>query len=202
MIPVMGNVVSTLADRALAERHEAYAAEIRRLLDAALVVMRRDDTIDPRVSDIVRESGLSNQALYRHFKGKDELLLALLDDGRERLAATIERRMARADSDAGRVRAWIEAVLAQARDAEAAAATRPFAINGERLTAQYPEEVGRSRERMLAPLRAITGEASATSVYHVAFGAMHDALAERRAPQKSEVEQVVEFATRGCGIGT
>ena len=119
-IPGVENLVSTLADRSLADRHETYAAEIRTLLDAALTVMRRDETIDPRVSDIVRTAGLCNQAFYRHFRGKDELLVALLDDGRQRLLATIERRMARADTPADQVRAWIEAVLAQARDPEAA----------------------------------------------------------------------------------
>jgi len=85
----MGNVVADLADRAVAERHDVYAAEIRALLDAAPAVMRRDDTIDPKVADIVRESGLSNQAFYRHFDGKDALLVAVLADGRERLAGTI-----------------------------------------------------------------------------------------------------------------
>jgi AcrR family transcriptional regulator len=109
------NLVSTLADRTLAERHETYAAEIRTLLDAALTVMRAGETIDPRVSDIVRTAGLSNQAFYRHFRGKDELLVALLDDGRQRLLATIERRMARATTPPDQVRAWVEAVLAQAR---------------------------------------------------------------------------------------
>ena len=74
----MRNVISELADRAVADRHEGYAAEIRALLDAALEVMQRDDTVDPKVADIVRASGLSNQAFYRHFDGKDALLLALL----------------------------------------------------------------------------------------------------------------------------
>ena len=140
----MENVVSTLAGRSLAERHEAYATEIRTLLDAALTVMRRDETIEPRVSDIVATAGLSNQAFYRHFRGKDELLVALLDDGRQRLLATIERRMARAKGTTGRVRAWIDAVLAQARDPEAAAATRPFALNGDRLAVQFPGETSGS----------------------------------------------------------
>ena len=94
----MENLVSTLADRSLADRHETYAAEIRTLLDAALTVMRREETIDPRVSDIVRTAGLSNQAFYRHFRGKDELLVALLDDGRQRLLATIERRRMAGDA--------------------------------------------------------------------------------------------------------
>ncbi|MGZ4689420.1 MAG: TetR/AcrR family transcriptional regulator [Acidimicrobiia bacterium] len=198
----MENLVSTLADRSLAERHETYAAEIRTLLDAALTVMRREETIDPRVSDIVRTAGLSNQAFYRHFRGKDELLVALLDDGRRRLLATIERRMARADGAADQVRAWIEAVLAQARDPEAAAATRPFAINGDRLAVQFPDETRRSRDRLVDPLRAIVDDAAALAVYHLAMGTVHDALANREVPTRAEVDHVVQFSLRGCGLGT
>ncbi|MGZ4756671.1 MAG: TetR/AcrR family transcriptional regulator [Acidimicrobiia bacterium] len=198
----MENLVSTLADRSLAERHETYAAEIRTLLDAALTVMRREETIDPRVSDIVRTAGLSNQAFYRHFRGKDELLVALLDDGRRRLLATIERRMARADGAADQVRAWIEAVLAQARDPEAAAATQPFAINGDRLAVQFPDETRRSRDRLVDPLRAIVDDAAALAVYHLAMGTVHDALANREVPTRAEVDHVVQFSLRGCGLGT
>jgi AcrR family transcriptional regulator len=195
----MGNVVAALADRAVSDRHEAYAAEIRALLDAALVVMRRDGSIDPKVADIVRQSGLSNQAFYRHFDGKDALLLALLADGRERLAATIARRLARAGADpAAQVRAWVGAVLDQARDPDAAAATRPFAANAERLLIEFPEEVARSREQLEAPLAAVVGAENARSVYHLAMGTMHDALAQRRAPTRRETDAVTEFAIRGC----
>jgi AcrR family transcriptional regulator len=196
------NLVSALADRSLAQRHETYAVEIRTLLDAALTVMRAEETIDPRVSDIVRTAGLSNQAFYRHFRGKDELLVALLDDGRQRLLATIERRMARAATPEARVRAWIEAVLAQARDAEAAAATRPFAINGDRLAVQFPDETRRSRDRLIEPLRTVIGDAAAVAIYHLAMGTVHEALVARTQPTKTDVEQVVEFSLRGCGLGT
>ena len=198
----MENLVSTLVDRSLAGRHEAYEVEIRDLLDAALTVMRREETIDPRVSDIVRAAGLSNQAFYRHFRGKDELLVALLDDGRQRLLDTIERRMARADGPAERVRAWIDAVLAQARDPEAAAATRPFAINGDRLAVQFPEETQRSRDRLIDPLRPDIGDAAALAVYHLAMGTVHDALVTRRPPTRAEADHIVDFSLKGCGLGT
>ena len=198
----MENVVSTLAGRTLADRHEAYATEIRTLLDAALTVMRRDETIDPRVSDIVRTAGLSNQAFYRHFRGKDELLVALLDDGRQRLLATIERRMARVDAPADKVRAWIEAVLAQARDPEAADATRPFAVNGDRLAVQFPEETQGSTDRLIEPLRALVGRPAAVAIYHVAMGTVHDALVTRRTPDAAEVQAVVAFALKGADLGT
>ena len=194
----MGNTVAELADRALAERHQTLTAEIRALLDAALVVMQRADTIDPKVTDIVRESGLSNQAFYRHFDGKDALFLALLADGRDRLARTIERRMARASSPDGRVRAWVGAVMDQARNPNAAAATRPFVANSERLAVEYPVEVSRSRDQLLEPLGAIVGAANASFVYHVAMGAVHDALAARHTPSKRDIEALTEFAIKGC----
>jgi AcrR family transcriptional regulator len=198
----MENVVSTLAERSLADRHEAYAAEIRTLLDAALTVMRRDETIEPRVSDIVRTAGLSNQAFYRHFRGKDELLVALLDDGRQRLVATIERRMARADDPATQVRAWIDAVLDQARDPDAAAATRPFAVNGDRLAVRFPEETHASRDRLVDPLRPVVGDAAALAIYHLAMGTVHDALITRHTPSRAEADALVEFALKGAGVGT
>ena len=38
-------------------------------------------------------------------------------------------------------------MLAQARDPEAAAATRPFAVNGDRLAVQFPDETHRYARR-------------------------------------------------------
>ncbi|HEY5170252.1 MAG TPA: TetR family transcriptional regulator, partial [Acidimicrobiia bacterium] len=66
----MQNVVPVeerLADATLAERRGHYAAEVRRLIDAAFSVMRTTGDIDPQVRDIVKSAGLSNQAFYRHF---------------------------------------------------------------------------------------------------------------------------------------
>src|SRR5207247_10809320 len=71
-------VAERVASRTLSVRSEAYADEVRRLVAAGYAVMRRSETLDPRVHDIVREAGLSNQAFYRHFRGKDELPVAIL----------------------------------------------------------------------------------------------------------------------------
>jgi len=78
-------VEAALADRTLAPRRDAYAAEVRRLIDAAFAVMRETGDIDPPVRDIVKAAGLSNQAFYRHFTSKDALLLAVLADGHRQL---------------------------------------------------------------------------------------------------------------------
>lgn len=194
----MGNVIAALADRAVSNRHEAAAAEIRSLLEAALHVMQRDDTLDPPVAQIVKVSGLSNQAFYRHFAGKDALLMALLADGRERLAGTIERRMAGAGSRDDAIRAWVLAVLDQARDPKAAAATRPFVANSDRLGVAYPEEVVVSRVDLMRPLVTVVGATDALAVYHLAMGSMHDAIAGRRTITRREADAIGDFAVRGC----
>jgi len=202
----MQNVVPVeraVAARTLSERSDAYAEEVRRLVDAAYAVMRRTGSVDPRVSDIVATAGLSNQAFYRHFRGKDELLLAVLDDGQRRLVGYLEARMARVEPGAPRVRAWIEGVLEQARNGEAAANTRPFAVNGARLADQFPEQSAHSRELVVAPLRAAVADLGgdprrdADAIYQLAFGFMNDALARRERPTRPDVEHVVAFALSG-----
>jgi len=198
-------VAHEVAARTLRDRADAYAEEVSRLVDAAYAVMRRTDTLDPRVSDIVNESGLSNQAFYRHFRSKDELLLAVLDDGQRRLVSYLEARMAKAEAGEGRVRAWIEGVLEQARNADAAENTRPFASNAVRLADRYPDESARSRERVRVLLRAAVADAGgdpdrdADAIYHLAMGRMQDAVVRRERPTRDEVAHLVQFALRGIG---
>jgi AcrR family transcriptional regulator len=197
-----------VAERTLRDRTQVYADEVRRLVDATYAVMRRTDSLDPRVQDIVREAGLSNQTFYRHFRGKDELLLAVLDDGQVRLVATLERRMARAEPGAGQVRAWIEGVYEQARNPEAAANTRPFLVNGARLAERYPEATATQRERVVAPLRdavsTLGGDPvrDADAIYHVTMGRTQDAITRRVIPARDEVDHTVAFALRAIGASS
>ena len=89
--------------------------EVRRLLDAALEVMRRCGTTSrPRVADIVAAAGLSNDAFYRHFRSKDALVAALLEDGAERLRSYLAHQMAKDSAPEPQVRRWVEGVLSQA----------------------------------------------------------------------------------------
>jgi AcrR family transcriptional regulator len=197
------DVASRVARRAVASREEAYTDEVRRLLDAAFSVMRASGEVDPRVSDIVRESGLSNQAFYRHFPGKDELLLAVLEEGRRRLYEYLVRRMAAVEPGAPGVRRWIEGVMEQARNREAAARTRPFIVNDSRLRDRFPAENAQTIELLLEPLREAIADAGgdpgrdAPVVYHLTIGSMHDHLLDRTVPSRDEIEHLVDFARRG-----
>ena len=96
--------------------------------------MRRCGTSTrPRVSDIVAEAGLSNEAFYRHFPSKDALVSAILEDGAERLASYVAHQMEKAPTPEDQVRRWVEGVLSQAIDDEIAGTTLAVLWNGGNL---------------------------------------------------------------------
>jgi AcrR family transcriptional regulator len=117
-------VASRIARQTLARRAPDYTGEVRQFLDAGREVMRRCGTSSrPRVADIVAEAGLSNDAFYRHFASKDALVLAILEDGAERLTGYLAHQMEKESTPQGRLRRWVAGVLSQAADTEIAAAT-------------------------------------------------------------------------------
>ena len=200
-------VEERLADATLAERRGQYAAEVRRLIDAAFSVMRDTGDIDPQVRDIVRAAGLSNQAFYRHFASKDALLLAVLADGQRQLVEYLERRVAGAADPESQVTRWIEGMLAQARNPAAAEATRPFAMNGARLADRYPDDLAAMRAELVSTLAPSVGalggnDDDAWFVCDLALARMNDAIAHRRRPSVAEGRRLVAFCLSGVRHGT
>lgn len=206
----MQNVVPVeerLADATLAARRGVYAAEVRRLIDAAFAVMRATGDIDPSVRDIVKAAALSNQAFYRHFSSKDALLLAVLADGQRQLVQYLRTRTGSTADPELQVARWIEGMYAQANNPTAAEATRPFAINGARLADRYPDELAATRAELLSTLepsvRALGGSAQdAAFVCDLALGRMNDAITARRRPDPEEVQRLVAFCLAGVRHGT
>jgi AcrR family transcriptional regulator len=211
MVLVMQNTVpapeAVLAERALAGRREQYETEVRRLIDAAFEVMGGSGDIDPQVRDIVKTAGLSNQAFYRHFASKDALMLAVLADGQRQLVDYLARKIAAANEPEAQLHAWVEGVMAQARNTDAADRTRPFAVNGPRLADRFPDELLSSRAALietLAPTVVALGgnDHDATLICELALARMNDAIAHRRKPSRDEIESLYAFCLGGIANGT
>ena len=193
-------IASRAIERTVAERRAEYVQEIQRILDATYGVIERTGELDPSLRDILRESKLSTQGFYRYFQSKDELLLLLLDDGRRRLVGYLEHRMARARSRDGRVRAWVEGVLAQASRADAASRTRPFFANEDRLASTFPDEHQASIDALVDLLAEdVPNRRDAEAIYHVTFGALHVALRRGTPVTTTETEHLVRFCIQGMG---
>jgi AcrR family transcriptional regulator len=190
--------------RALAHRESVYLDEVQRLLDAGLEVMEAaGDRPGPKVADVVRKAGLSNQTFYRHFASKDDLVAAVVEAGSWRLVSYLEHRMEKVDDPRDKIRAWIEGVLSQASVPAVARSTRAVMWNLRQLPVRT---AGRARpaemDRLLVPpLEAIGSpdpERDAAAISAVAFGRL-DAFLWVAPPTDDDVAQVIGFCLAGIG---
>jgi AcrR family transcriptional regulator len=209
-IPTTKDVAARIAAHTLAKRGPDYTNEVRRLLDAAFAVMSKHGTsARVRVADIVAAAGMSNDAFYRHFPSKDALVVALLEDGTDRLTSYVVHQMSKEVAPEGKVRRWVEGVLSQTRE-PAAAATLAVLWNGSSVGAGG--SAGRHNasvplagllEESFAALGSATPEMDASLAAHAILGKVSDYLWTGTRPTRDEIEHITEFcinaATRGPG---
>jgi AcrR family transcriptional regulator len=197
-------------DRAHERRRVTYANEVKRLIDAGFTLVQRTGKLEPTVGAIVAEAGLSNQAFYKHFHSKDELLLAMLEEGVLLLRSYIEHRVAAGNTCRARIRNWIEGILEQALSEQGAAATRPFVISRARLSERFPREVEEAEARLTAmlqdeirlavangELQAADPERDARLLYNLAMGWVERQLVDPSPAEATDADHLVEFALHG-----
>ena len=215
--PMTEHLAHRAVERAVAGRRAEYEREMVRIVEATFAIIERTGTLDPSMREILAEAGLSTQTFYRYFSSKDELMLALLDEGRRRLLASLQRRMQGSTVPAEQVRAWIQGVLAQASNTAAAARTRPWVMSEQRLSELFPDEQQASVDLLIGLLeepisrlpeasggRAGTGgrndavHNTAIMVYRLAFATLRSHLAAGTKPDAGETEELVTFCLRGA----
>jgi len=199
------DVATRVARRTLDKRGTDYAAEVRRLLDAGLEIMRTCGTESrPRVADIVAAAGLSNDAFYRHFPSKDALVAAILEDGNERLGLYVAHQMTKSPAPEGKVRRWVEGVMAQADD-EIAATTLAVLWNAGAGLAGAPGSgsaaapIATPLHEPLAALGSTRPELDATLIAHATVGRLADHLFAGTRPDPAEVDHLVSCCLAVAG---
>ncbi len=191
------DVAARIALQTLSRRGAGYADEVRRLLDAALDLMRACGTPPrPRVADIVAAAGLSNDAFYRHFPSKDALVAAILEDGTDRLLGYLAHQMAKEPAPEGKVRRWVEGVLAQAADEDIAATTLAVLWNSGSVGEGLPSAsrpLGALLREPSAALGSTDPDGDATFVAHAVVGTMSDHLWGRSRPSRAEIAHMTDL---------
>jgi AcrR family transcriptional regulator len=195
--------------RRAGDRLSAARDEVGRLLAAGLALMRERPGAEPRIADVVARAGVSNDAFYRAFRGKADLLAAIADDGARRLAGYLRHRRDEAADPAGQVRACVRAVLAQAADPQIAETTRAVL----RLTPRFWQREGgvdvrrRLAELLAAPLTALGSpdpDRDAPAAACAVFAVMEQHLWARTVPGAADEDQLTAFViaavrrTAGC----
>jgi AcrR family transcriptional regulator len=186
---VKGGLSEQLVERSVAPAREKSAEELARILDAAEAVLARGGYHGLRVDDVLDAAGLSTRAFYRHFKGKSELFVALMDREMAGANERLQGRLRRAGGPEDQVRAWVSATVALAYDPRLAARTRLFFVGNETLATEFPVELERCVRMLLEPLEAAIAagvdagvfhthdpEADAVAIHHLCTGLMSDRL--------------------------
>jgi len=194
------DVAARVAANTLAKRGLHYTDEVRRLLDAAFAVMgEHGTTARVRVADIVARAGMSNDTFYRHFPSKDALVVALLEDGTERLASYISHQMGKEVTPQAKVRRWVEGVMSQTSE-HAADATLAVLWNGSSIGTGGTA----GRHNASVPLAALliepftvlgsaTPAMDASLAAHATLGKVSDYLWAGIRPNRDEIEHITEF---------
>jgi AcrR family transcriptional regulator len=199
-----GPLVEQAVRRSLSLRESVARAEVQRLMDATLTIIRRNDAeAPPRVADIVAEAGLSNQAFYRHFASRDDLLAAVAEAGALRLVSYLEHQMAKETEAAAKVRRWIEGVLAQASKTSVAKDTRAvlWSARGAQLRRPANGAPPAAAALLVAPLghSSPDPERDAAVVAAAVFGRMEYHLWVRP-PSTADVAHLVGFCLAAVGL--
>jgi len=189
-----------VAQRTLARRGSSYTEEVRRLLDAALAVMLRcGTTTSPRVADIVAEAGLSNDAFYRHFASKADLVTALLEDGAERLRGYLAHQMDKEKAPQAKVRRWVQGVLSQA---EPGIAETTLAVLWNGGSVGIEQASGRHfasaplaglLHEPLAALGSDNPELHSRLAAHATLGMLADHLWQQTPATRREIDEITAF---------
>jgi AcrR family transcriptional regulator len=110
--------------------------------------------------DLVKEAGVALQTFYRHFEGKDQLLLAVIEDTIAEAAVQFEAAAARLSDPLDRLRSYIEAALTSLHGSNEAA--QFITAEHWRLHQLFPEEMVYATKPMtdlfLKEIRAATAQ--------------------------------------------
>jgi len=196
-----GRTVDRIAAQSRARRHPGYDDEVRRLLTAALTVMRRAGTGSrARVADIVAEAGLSNQAFYRHFPSKEALVEALVEDGTLRLGEYLAHRMSKHASALEQVGSWVEGMMRQTGEDVAATTLAVLSNAGyggaQAATGRHLATVplAGALHRPFTELGCRQPQLMASLLTHALLGRISDHVWAQTRPDQAELRALREFA--------
>jgi AcrR family transcriptional regulator len=133
------------------------ADELRRLFDAALVVMERNGYADAAVAvaDILAEAGLSTRSFYRHFESKDQLLCALYRREAERAADRLSARVSAAATPLAALDSWIDEIMSLGFHRRKAARVAVLGSPGAMRAEGYADESRHAAKLLVAPLEEL-----------------------------------------------
>ena len=196
-----------IARRSLADREAEYSDEVQRLLDAGLAVMARSGTsASPRVADIVSEAQVSNDAFYRHFSSKEDLVLAVAEAGAERLVSYVSHQMSKQSDPRRQITTWVNCIMQQAADPSIAEPTRAVLWNAasvsDRSRADKNDAYADLAEILIEPLTKCGSNdprRDADAITATVFTLLQRFLRDRIEPSQEDINHLIGYCLAAIG---
>ena len=157
--------------RSLAPAAEKAIRRGQQLLSAASRLILRSGGDDFTVQRVAAEAGLTLRAFYQHFSGKDDLLIALIEESQLVMARLLNRHAARFEDPLDRLGGALYWAL-DARQHTAGDYNAALLRFTQRTTLTAPERLGAARRPVLTVFTRLVDEA------------MHAGVVERGDPER------------------
>lgn len=146
------------------------------LIEASQQVLNHSGRCDFKVRNVCRQARLSTHSFYRHFSGKDELVVALLEREVHALAAQLhtEANMGRTATE--RVWNYVTAELDRAGEFRSGGGFLVDKLNWRTVMTDHPDVLERCMAALSAPLVRALADGHASGELHCA-----DPVADARA---------------------
>ena len=127
-------------ERSLRTARDRAMSRSDRFMAAATELMLETDRTDFTVQEIVERSKMSLRSFYQHFASKDELLLALLEEGIRGAIDRLRVQVNRHDDPAARLRTFIIGLTRLTDETTGSTTNRAFTVYHLRLAESHPTE--------------------------------------------------------------
>lgn len=205
------------AERAADRPPSVERSRVRRVEQASQIVQAAQRLLETDGSgfttqELIKEAGVALQTFYRYFAGKDELILAVLEETISAGVAAIEERGAVLDDPLDRLRLYVTATL-EGLDGESQGAIRFITAEHYRLHQLFPDELAEASQPfadMLIPeitaataaghLHSSDVEGDAWYVAQLSMATFHHyAFATPSVPISEVADQLWSFCLRALG---
>jgi len=127
-------------ERSLRTARDRAMSRSDRFMAAATELMLETDRTDFTVQEIVERSKMSLRSFYQHFASKDELLLALLEEGIRGAIDRLRVQVDRHDDPVEQLRTFVTGLTRLTDDTTGSTTNRAFTVYHLRLAESHPTE--------------------------------------------------------------
>ena len=192
-------------DRTLADARARDVERMERCVAAARELASETTSAAFTVAQIAARAGLSLKSFYRCFPGKDELLLALLEDDSQIGARALAQRVGVRESPVAALHACVTELFALVSDSGQLGYASVLSREHRRLSEHYPVEL----RVALAPLVELLAEhitaathtrdarRDAETMFRVILQGIDDMVVGRVADAREQAEYLWHFCWRG-----